>query len=82
MDGKMKAVMFRGPDDLCVDRVDVPYIGPDDVLMRSKVSGICHSHFDLLSGRYIVPFSYPVIPGHEWSGSSLNRQERRHVPRW
>jgi L-iditol 2-dehydrogenase len=68
MDGKMKAVMFRGPDDLCVDRVDVPHIGPDDVLMRSKVSGICHSDFDLLSGRYIVPFSYPVIPGHEWSG--------------
>ena len=30
--------------------------------------GVCHSDIDLLEGRYIIPFSYPLIPGHEWSG--------------
>tara|TARA_B110000503_G_scaffold8936_1_gene12185 strand:- start:930 stop:1802 length:873 start_codon:yes stop_codon:yes gene_type:complete len=30
--------------------------------------GICHSDFDLLDGNYILPFEYPVTPGHEWIG--------------
>jgi threonine dehydrogenase-like Zn-dependent dehydrogenase len=29
---------------------------------------VCHSDIELLAGRYIIPFAYPVIPGHEWSG--------------
>ena len=68
MQGKMKALVFRGVNDMGVDEVDIPQIGPDEVLVRSKVSGICHSDLTLLSGICIVPFSYPVIPGHEWSG--------------
>jgi L-iditol 2-dehydrogenase len=45
-----------------------PRIGPDEVLVRSHAVGICHSDFELLDGHYIIPISYPVIPGHEWSG--------------
>ena len=36
--------------------------------MRSRNVGICHSDFELYEGRYIIPVSYPIIPGHEWSG--------------
>jgi 2-desacetyl-2-hydroxyethyl bacteriochlorophyllide A dehydrogenase len=68
MGGTMKAVVFRGPHDMAVETIPVPQIGPREVLVRSMASGICHSDFDLLSGKYILPFSYPVTPGHEWAG--------------
>ena len=48
--------------------IDEPVLGPDDVLIASRSVGICHSDFELLSGQYIIPFQYPVTPGHEWCG--------------
>lgn len=39
-----------------------------EVLVRMRTVGICHSDFDLLAGKYILPFTYPVVPGHEWTG--------------
>jgi L-iditol 2-dehydrogenase len=48
--------------------LDVPAIAADEVLVRSRNVGICHSDFELYEGRYIIPVSYPIIPGHEWSG--------------
>jgi L-iditol 2-dehydrogenase len=51
-----------------VHDVDVPTIGADEVLVRSRNVGICHSDFELYEGRYIIPVSYPIIPGHEWAG--------------
>src|SRR4051812_47473883 len=64
----MKALVFQGPRDAAVLDRDAPAIGPDDVLVRSRAVGICHSDFELLDGRYIIPVSYPIVPGHEWSG--------------
>jgi L-iditol 2-dehydrogenase len=46
----------------------VPRIGADEVLVAARSVGVCHSDIDLLEGRYIIPFAYPLIPGHEWSG--------------
>ena len=68
MAGTMKAVVFRGPNDMVMKTLSIPQIEPNEVLVRSMASGICHSDFDLLSGKYIVPFTYPVTPGHEWAG--------------
>jgi L-iditol 2-dehydrogenase len=64
----MKALVISGPNDYGYRDTDVPEIGPDEVLFRPRASGICHSDFELISGQYIVPFEYPVIPGHEWAG--------------
>jgi L-iditol 2-dehydrogenase len=64
----MKALVYTGPNEARVANVDTPTIGPDDVLVRSQTVGICHSDFELLEGRYIIPFSYPITPGHEWAG--------------
>ncbi len=33
-----------------------------------RAVGICHSDYELYSGKYIIPIDYPVTPGHEWSG--------------
>src|SRR3954462_16028270 len=64
----MKALVFEAPERPVVSDLDAPDIGADDVLIRSRAVGICHSDFELLGGHYIIPVRYPVIPGHEWSG--------------
>jgi L-iditol 2-dehydrogenase len=64
----MKALRFVGNDTYSVDEVDVPSIGADEVLVALRSVGVCHSDLELLAGRYIIPFSYPIIPGHEWAG--------------
>ena len=64
----MKALVFEAPDRPAV--VDAPMPGIDDngVLLKMRAVGICHSDYELLAGRYIIPISYPVTPGHEWCG--------------
>jgi L-iditol 2-dehydrogenase len=64
----MKALVFEQPQRAVVRDVDVPEIAADEVLVRSRNVGICHSDFELYAGRYIIPVSYPIIPGHEWAG--------------
>lgn len=64
----MKALVFETPRNAVVSDVDMPTIAADEVLVRSRNVGICHSDFELYEGRYIIPVSYPIIPGHEWSG--------------
>ncbi len=64
----MKALIFEAPQQAVVTDVEQPAIGPDEVLVRSHAVGICHSDFELLAGHYIIPVSYPIIPGHEWAG--------------
>src|SRR5438067_13073195 len=64
----MKALVFEEPRSASIKELEVPAIAPDEVLVRSRNVGICHSDFELYEGRYIIPVSYPIIPGHEWSG--------------
>ncbi|HET8768415.1 MAG TPA: zinc-binding dehydrogenase [Pedococcus sp.] len=63
----MKALQFTGPSAYAVNELDIPRIAEDEVLLASRSVGVCHSDIELLEGRYIIPFEYPVIPGHEWA---------------
>jgi len=68
----MKALQFTSPGAFAVNDIDVPTIGDDEVLLASRAVGICHSDIELLEGRYIIPFGYPIIPGHEWSAEVMD----------
>jgi L-iditol 2-dehydrogenase len=74
----MKAVQFQDVDKLALADIDTPSIKDDEVLVASRSVGICHSDFELLEGRYIIPFDYPIIPGHEWAGEIV--EVGRDVP--
>jgi threonine dehydrogenase-like Zn-dependent dehydrogenase len=63
----VKALQFVGDDRCAVNELDVPTIGDDEVLLASRRVGVCHSDIELLGGRYIIPFQFPVVPGHEWA---------------
>jgi L-iditol 2-dehydrogenase len=64
----MRALIYPAPDQARV--IDTERVGasPGEILVRSRVVGVCHSDLELLAGRYIIPISYPITPGHEWAG--------------
>jgi len=64
----MKALVFDKPNQPVVTNLQMPSIGDNEVMVRSRRVGICHSDYELLAGNYIIPISYPVTPGHEWVG--------------
>lgn len=64
----MKALVFEKPDNPVVVDLPMPSIKDTEVMVRTRTVGICHSDYELLAGRYIIPISYPVTPGHEWCG--------------
>ena len=64
----MKALVFAGPQRAEVAELAEPEVGGNEVLVATRQVGICHSDFDLLADRYIIPVQFPIIPGHEWSG--------------
>jgi L-iditol 2-dehydrogenase len=64
----MRALQYVAQDRPEVVELPVPSIADDEVLVAARSVGVCHSDIDLLEGRYIIPFSYPLIPGHEWAG--------------
>lgn len=64
----MKALVFETPNKPVVVEAPMPTIKDTEVLVKTRTVGICHSDYELLAGRYIIPISYPVTPGHEWCG--------------
>jgi L-iditol 2-dehydrogenase len=64
----MKALQYVDKEQPAVTELPVPDIADDEVLVAARSVGVCHSDIELLEGRYIIPFQYPLIPGHEWSG--------------
>ncbi len=46
--------------------LDVPDLGPGEVLVRVELTGICGSDVHMRSGG--MDLDYPVVPGHELSG--------------
>lgn len=67
----MKALQFMSSNVMSVNEIAIPKIADDEVLLASRSVGICHSDIELLEGRYIIPFNYPIIPGHEWSAEVM-----------
>jgi threonine dehydrogenase-like Zn-dependent dehydrogenase len=66
----MRAVVVERPGGAALREVPTPEPGPDDVLVRVGAAGICGSDVELLDGRRPAGYvRYPIIPGHEWSGT-------------
>lgn len=66
----MQAVLVEAPGSLRV--VDLPEVlpGPGEVVIDVAYAGICGSDVEILAGRRPPGFiRYPVVPGHEWSGT-------------
>lgn len=66
-----RAVRITGPGTLeLLDDVTVPDPGPGEALVQVAYCGICGSDREVFAGTRPAEFvRYPVVPGHEWSGT-------------
>ncbi|WP_019815993.1 alcohol dehydrogenase catalytic domain-containing protein, partial [Saccharomonospora saliphila] len=65
-----RAVRLDGPRSATVVAVPVPEPEPGHVVVRVAWAGVCGSDVELYEGRRPEGYvRYPVVPGHEWSGT-------------
>jgi threonine dehydrogenase-like Zn-dependent dehydrogenase len=60
---KMRATVFRGPNDIRVEEVERPRPGPGEALLRITLTTICGTDLHILRGEY--PVKPGLIIGHE-----------------
>ncbi len=63
----MKAAVVHGVNDIRIEDYPTPEIGPGEVLVKTKVAGICATDIKTLLGQGI-PKDLPTILGHEVVG--------------
>ncbi|MFZ0213011.1 MAG: alcohol dehydrogenase catalytic domain-containing protein [Candidatus Acidiferrales bacterium] len=59
----MKALVFRGPDQISIEQVPIPKPGPGEAVIRVTLTTICGTDVHILKGEY--PVKPGLIIGHE-----------------
>ncbi|MDX1746155.1 MAG: zinc-binding dehydrogenase [Halobacteriales archaeon] len=62
-----RAIVMEEPGTLAETTVEVPDLAPDQVLVEVELTGICGTDVHMNDGG--MDLEYPVIPGHEFSGT-------------
>jgi len=62
----MRAAVYRGPNDLRIETVPLPAIGPDELLVKVAVCGVCPTDIKKIQYGTVPP---PRIFGHETAGT-------------
>ena len=69
----MKAIRFMQPEKIEYSDIPTPQPKDDEVLAKIAYAGFCATDIELLTGEMIHikngNTKYPIIPGHEWSGT-------------
>ena len=66
---KMKAAILYGPQDVRLEEIDIPEIGPGDVLLKIKAALTCGTDAKVfLRGGHPTMIRPPAVFGHEFSG--------------
>src|SRR5262250_1169371 len=61
--GTMRALVFRGPNQIGVERVAIPRPGPGEAVIRVTLTTICGTDLHILKGEY--PVKTGLVIGHE-----------------
>ncbi len=68
----MKRIQLVAPHKLCVEDVPIDFRIPEEhALVKVAVVSLCGSDYKLFQGKYSGPSVYPIVFGHEWSGSVI-----------
>jgi L-iditol 2-dehydrogenase len=62
----MRAVVYRGANDLRLEQIPVPRIRPDDLLVRVDACGVCPTDIKKIHYGTVPP---PRVFGHEMAGT-------------
>lgn len=63
----MRAVVYDAPYDWSVREVPTPSVGPGEVLIKVRQTGVCGTDLHIHEGGFYAEF--PLIPGHEVVGT-------------
>ena len=66
MGEQMPAAVYLGEGALAVKEIDVPTMGPTDVLVEISHCGVCGTDLHLVLEHIARPGS---VLGHEWAGT-------------
>jgi hypothetical protein len=59
----MRALVFRGPNQIAIEHVPIPKAGPGEAVIRVTLTTICGTDLHILKGEY--PVKPGLIIGHE-----------------
>ena len=59
----MKALVFRGPNQIAIEEVPIPRPGPGEAVIRVTLTTICGTDLHILKGEY--PVRAGLVIGHE-----------------
>ncbi len=69
MSKTMQAAVYHGPDDIRVETVPYPELGPGDLIIKVLNANICGTDLRILHGAHrLYPEGTIRIPGHEVTG--------------
>jgi Zn-dependent alcohol dehydrogenase len=60
------AVMHAVNAPLAIEEVELAPLAPDDVLVRIRATGLCHTDLEAMQGSLVYPM--PIVLGHEGAG--------------
>ncbi len=66
MTRSMRAAVYRGVDQVCIEAVEVPSVGPHEALVRVAACGVCGTDLKKIHYGLVPP---PRIFGHETAGT-------------
>lgn len=75
----MQAIVLNGLDDLAVADVPEQEVGPSDVKVKVAYNGICGSDKHIVDGNLGAASTYPIIMGHEMSGTIVELGEKAKI---
>ncbi|MBV9302627.1 MAG: alcohol dehydrogenase catalytic domain-containing protein [Acidobacteriaceae bacterium] len=75
----MRAAVYRGSGRISVEFIDVPRVGPREILIRIESCGICHTDLKKIEHDLLPP---PRIYGHETAGvvATVGEHVTKYVP--
>lgn len=63
-----------------IEKVEIPVPKPDEILVKIKASGCCHTDLHAIEGDWPVKPKMPLTPGHE--GAGIVEQIGENVTNW
>ncbi len=69
------AVVHKFKEKLEIENVEVPSVGKNEVLVKMKACGVCHTDLHAAHGDWPVKPALPLIPGHEGVGEVVEAGE-------
>lgn len=66
----MRALVYSAPKQFAVEQVADPVAGPDEVVVRTVLAGVCGTDVHIHAGGFFSAF--PLTPGHEIFGEVLS----------